>query len=560
VNEKRVKLALTDSPVRILASLLAIVFVAEATVMFLLPVILPKDASETFGAFLDASLLTLIICPIVWWILIHPLRSQARNLVNLNSRLNTEITRRASLEQRLRHQALHDSLTGLPNRVLFVKAVERGLRRKKKDPDYRFAVLFVDLDHFKTINDSLGHVIGDRVLVQAAQRLEGITRPGDLLARMGGDEFTVLLDGVKEAGDAAKVAERIIEQLSKPLLLDDSENEEASPDLQITASVGIAWGEAHYQHADEVLRDADIAMYRAKSRLRGCFEVFDEDMHRRAMEKLWVESALRQSVRSLGSDNLRFSLQYQPIVALADDHIVGYEALLRWRHPERGMVPPAEFIPVAEQTGLILPLGSWALQEACRQMSQWVSESCAPDRDLTMSVNLSAKQLQHGDFAARVKGALRSADLPPCRLRLEVTETVAMQSVQGIAATLEELRSIGVKLSIDDFGTGYSSLSRLHRLPFDSLKIDRSFVGRLPYDPECAAVVATITQLAHNLGISVVAEGVETAEQRETLRKLGCEFGQGYFFSRPLEKDEAGQFLVRRQDIFDGNGRSLVDS
>jgi len=557
-KEEKVRMTFTRSPLSFLLSLLAIVFVADATVMLSLPTLLPRGTSEGLEALVDASLLTLIISPVVWRLLIHPLRSHAHDLGNLNEQLSNEITRRATLEQRLRHQALHDALTDLPNRALFVKRVERALRRKKSRPDYRFAVLFIDLDRFKAVNDSLGHGVGDRLLIQVAQRLEAAIRPGDMVARLGGDEFTVLLDGVEEAGDAARVAERIIEQSSLAVTLGELHAGGTRPELQITASVGIAGGEVHYEQADQLLRDADIAMYRAKSRGRGCFEIFDSAMHRRVVEKLWTEGALRQAVRSLGSDNPRFSLNYQPIVSLAGDRLIGFEALLRWRHPDRGMVPPAEFIPVAEQTGLILPLGSWALGQACRQMSAWLRETVSPSRELSISVNLSGKQLQQGDFVARVKGALRATGLPAWRLKLEITESLAMQNLHSVASTLQELRTLGVGLSIDDFGTGYSSLSHLHHLPFDSLKIDRSFVGRLSFDDDSAEIVATITKLAHNLGMSVVAEGVETPEQREILCKLGCEFYQGYLFSRPLGSKDAQGLLAGAADSLGVAVRSIV--
>ena len=555
-KETKLRTTLTDTPARALFTLLAIVFLAEAAVMFALPVLLPPSVSETVSAFFDASLLTLTISPIVWWLLIHPLRSHAHSLSELNRRLSSEIARRGTLEQRLRHQALHDSLTDLPNRALFIKGVERGLRRKRRRADYGFAVLFIDLDQFKSINDSLGHATGDRVLIQVAQRLEAIIRPGDLLARMGGDEFTLLLDGLEESQDAARIAGRIIDELSRPILLEEEEEEDEGEEeeevgsgaggleLQISASIGIAWGDDRYESAGQLLRDADIAMYRAKSRLRGSFEVFDSAMHRVAIERLWIESALRQAVRSLGSDNPRFYLEFQPIVSLANEQLAGYEALLRWRHPDRGVIPPMEFIPVAEQTGLILPLGSWVLGEACRQMSEWLRQAAVTDRVLTVSVNLSGKQLQQGDLVARVKGALTSAGLPAWHLKLEITESLAMHNLPVIAATLQQLRTLGVRLSIDDFGTGYSSLSHLHRLPFDSLKIDRSFIGRLSFDQESSAIVATITQLARNLGMSVIAEGVETPEQREILRKLGCEYYQGYLFSRPLDSAQALQLLT----------------
>jgi diguanylate cyclase (GGDEF)-like protein len=318
VEKERLRTALTETPARVLLSLLAIVFISEAAVMSASLCCCQRASMRTSRRCAMPALLTLISCPIAWWLLTYPLRSHAHRLTDLNEQLSSEITRRASLESKLRHQALHDSLTDLPNRALFVKRLQASLRRKKKSADYGFAVLFIDLDRFKAINDSLGHAAGDQVLVQIAKRLESIVRPADLLARVGGDEFTLLLEEMLEPGDAAKVAERIVDHLSRPLSLVELETEGKDPEPHLTASIGIAWGETRYEHADQLLRDADIAMYRAKSKGWGGFQVFDADMHRRAIEKLWTESALRQSVRSLGTENPRFCLRYQPIISLSN--------------------------------------------------------------------------------------------------------------------------------------------------------------------------------------------------------------------------------------------------
>jgi diguanylate cyclase (GGDEF)-like protein len=538
------------SPLRLVATVLATAFASEAAVMIALPFLFPRGLPEIAVSLLDSSLLAFIISPAVWCILIRPLQSQARRLSDLNHQLSREIAVREALETRLRHQALHDTLTGLPNRALFLKQVDRAIRRKRTSSNYRFAVLFVDLDRFKSLNDSLGHGVGDLLLIEVAQRLAGAVRPGDMVARLGGDEFAVLLDGVVEEEDAARVAQRILEQSAELFVLREPQPAGATAHrVYITASVGIVGGEPQYERAEQLLRDADLAMYRAKSVGRACFQIFDPSMHARAVEKLQTESALRQALESLVSHHCQFFLVYQPIVSLADNRLTEFEALLRWNHPGKGLVPPSEFIPVAEETGMIIPLGSWVLREACRQASYWMTEisrtSAVPDRDIAVSVNVSAKQLLQLDFVAEVEAALHAAALPPQCLKLEVVETVAMGNMQGIASVLEKLRLLGVGLSIDDFGTGYSSLSYLHRLPFTTLKIDRSFVDRLSTPGESTDIVGTITKLAHSLGLKVVAEGVETIEQKEILRALGCESFQGFLFFRPLSTEDARRLLVQ---------------
>jgi diguanylate cyclase (GGDEF)-like protein len=382
-------------------------------------------------------------------------------------------------------------------------------------------VLFLDLDRFKHVNDSLGHVAGDRLLVAMARRLESILRPGDTVARLGGDEFAILVDIAREP-DTERVAERIHKEFSVPFNVDGHE-------LLATVSIGIACVSAEYGRPEDLLRDADIAMYQAKSEGRAGFRVFDSSMHSRAAALLKLESDLSQA---LTRDELR--LHYQPVMALANDRVVGFEALLRWQHPERGLILPGEIISVAEDTGLIVPIGEWVLREACRQMVVWQADHQVA-RAMSMSINMSSKQLMQEDMVEVIVRALGDSGLDPTCLRLELTESVLMDNADSAVAKLSQLRTLGVQVYIDDFGTGYSSLSYLQRLPVDTLKIDRTFISQLGLQAESIEIVSAIITLARNLGMSVAAEGVETAEQAEGLRALDCEFGQGYYFHRPLE-------------------------
>jgi diguanylate cyclase (GGDEF)-like protein len=417
------------------------------------------------------------------------------------------------------HQATHDGLTGLPNRNLVIDRLTHAIARARRRPD-TLAVLFIDLDRFKVVNDSLGHSVGDEVLVQVAQRLEEAVRPGDTVARLAGDEFVVVCEDVEGDADVLALAHRIADAVAAPIPL-------YGRDAIITASIGIALaGES--TRAEDLLRDADVAMYRAKERGRARLELFDEDMRTRMLQRLEIEHALRRALQ-----RREFVLYYQPTVSLATGRIVSVEALLRWPDPERGLVMPDEFIPVAEENGLIMPLGRWALEEACRQLAQWRREY--PEwSDLEVSVNLSARQFADPDLVPVVAGALREAGLDPSGLWLEITESVLMEEAESTVETLRALRALGVHLSIDDFGTGYSSLSYLKRFPVDVLKIDRSFVDGLGTDAEDEAIVTAVVRLAQALELGVVAEGVETAGQLAELRRLGCTAVQGYYFGRPM--------------------------
>jgi predicted signal transduction protein with EAL and GGDEF domain len=449
-------------------------------------------------------------------------------------------------QERLLHDAFHDHLTQLPNRALFMDRLQRAITRRTRHPEYIFAVLFVDLDRFKTVNDSLGHPAGDRLLLEIAQRLTGalrrddtVSRPvvadrqdhaDDTLARVGGDEFTILLEDIRNPSDAVRIAERIQQSVAAPILLDTQE-------VFVTASVGIAISGAVTCAGDDLLRDADIAMYRAKAAGGDRCAVFDATMHEHAVERLQLETDLRRAV-----ERQEFRLQYQPIVSLDNHRIVGFEALIRWQHPEQGLLSPAAFLKVAEETGLIARIDQWVLREACTQARRWHDQS--PEAaSLSVSVNLSAQAFGQQDLVRQVSETLRDTGLDPRGLRLEITESVAMADAERARTVLIGLKALGVRISLDDFGTGYSSLSYLQGFPVDTLKIDRSFVIGTDRNDECREIIRTIVNLARTLHLDVIAEGAETAAQVEFLEGLECRYLQGYFFSRPMAIEQlAGLF------------------
>jgi len=435
-----------------------------------------------------------------------------------------DVTERRHDEEQRRHAALHDDLTRLPNRTLFIDRLGHALdrARRRNDP---FALLLLDLDRFKNVNDSLGHVTGDRLLEAAARRLCDCVRPGDTVSRLGGDEFTILLEEIAGPADPVRVAERVQYDLAAPFDLDGHE-------VVTAASIGIAvWGPA-YQRPEEVLRDADLAMYRAKALGRGRHQVFDPSMHAHAVAVLRTEMELRRAL-----ERGEFRLYYQPIVSVAGGGIAAFEGLVRWEHPRRGLILPAEFLPLAEEMGLMVPLGRWVLREGCRQMAAWAG------RGVHMSLNISGRQLLQSDLVSQIGQTARATGADLERLDLEVTEDVLMKDGDAAGLVLADLKALALKVSIDDFGTGQSSLSLLHRLPVDTLKIDRSFVGNMSCRRENLEIVRTIVSLGHNLGMVVVAEGVETAEQLRELKELGCDYAQGFLFSPAVEASAAEALL-----------------
>ena len=446
----------------------------------------------------------------------------------------TDTTERKRAEQQLLYDALHDALTGLPNRALLLDRLSSALTRSCRRPDYLFGTLFLDLDRFKLINDSLGHMLGDELLVQVARRLEDCIRLGDTVARLGGDEFAFLLDDLDTEDDAREIAQRVQGELRKPFTLDGQE-------VFTSASIGIAMSSLGYQRAEDVLRDADTAMYRAKAQSLDRPVTFDPLMHTSALEQLRLESDLRW-----GLERDEFELQYQPILRLDGDGLWGVEALVRWRHPERGLLLPSEFLPVAEDTGLIQRIGAWVLRTACRQVKAWQTKF--PEmKDLVVCINIAGPQLAQADFLDLVDRTLEDCSLASSSLHLEIRESVMMERPEATQRVLSGLEERQIHLHIDDFGTGYSSLSHLHRFPVESLKIDRSFVQALSGGADGIEIVRSIVALAHALNMQVMAEGIETAEQLEALRELDCELGQGFFFAHPAPPESMENDLTRNR-------------
>ncbi|HOI45300.1 MAG TPA: EAL domain-containing protein [Candidatus Aminicenantes bacterium] len=443
-----------------------------------------------------------------------------------------DITDHKSLEDQLLHDAFHDKLSNLPNRALFMDRLGISLARIQRRKKYLFAVLFIDLDRFKNVNDSLGHMKGDHLLGCVAKRLLRFVRFGDTVARLGGDEFAMILEDLENESDAEKTAQRIQHEISQPYNLGGKE-------VFTTASIGIALANPRYQKPEHLLRDADTAMYRAKASGRARHAVFDESMRDQAVTLLELDSDLRRAV-----ERSEFLLHYQPIVKLSTGEVIGFEALLRWKHPVRGIINPCQFIPLAEDTGLIIPIGQWSLQEACRQAREW-QKRFPQSPPLAISVNLSNKQLMPG-FARQVRDILRETGLDPSSLDFEITESMIIDNTDWAARLFKELRGMNVRVFIDDFGTGYSSMNYLGRLPVDGLKIDRSFIKGIDSSEEGLEIVRTILTLARNLGLDVIAEGVETAEQMEMLRQLNGQYAQGFYFHRPMEGSRIGSVLGLR--------------
>jgi diguanylate cyclase (GGDEF)-like protein/PAS domain S-box-containing protein len=442
-----------------------------------------------------------------------------------------DATDRKLAEERLIHDALHDELTGLPNRALFMDRLKHSMERSRRDPAQLTIVLFMDIDRFKIVNDSLGHLVGDELLVQIAASLSAALRPGDTIARVGGDEFAILLDGAKDAADAEQIAARIHDRLSTPLNLHGHE-------VFLTASIGIAVLTPEYERPEDLLRDADTAMYRAKSMGPACHVMFNHGMHQFVMARLQLETDLRRAL-----ERGQLQVWYQPFIDLRTGEVSGFEALLRWIHPKHGMILPDDFLSVAEETGLIVPMGRFVLEESCRRIRE-LQRQHPEHRRLRLSVNLSNKQFFQADLFDQVRRALAASGLEPACLGLEITEGVIIQHAESASTRFARLKSLGIQLYLDDFGKGYSSLNYLHRFPMDILKIDRSFVSRIEEAEGNLAILEAIVTLAHQLGMEVVAEGIQTAGQVRKLRSLGCEYGQGYLFSKAVPGDEIADLIA----------------
>ena len=445
----------------------------------------------------------------------------------------SDITQRKRAEERLIHNAMHDHLTGLPNRASIVERIERALQRSKIDGNYQFALLFIDFDRFKLINDSLGHVVGDRLLVYCAQTIsDAIPREGTV-ARLGGDEFVILIEWLDDIADAIQVAQVIQEKFQGAITIE-------AHTIFTSASIGIVLGSTHYTQSSDLLQDADIAMYRAKANGRARYEVFTPSMRTQTLEFVRAGNDLRHAL-----DQHQLCLHYQPIFSLAQKKIVGFEALIRWEHPERGLLLPGQFLPIAMESNLMSRLGYWVLREACRQMGLWQKQYTRKDR-LQISVNISEKLISSPGFLVSLEEILQENELPPQSLCLELVESTLMSEYEEVSQTLHQIRQRHIGLAIDDFGTGFSSLSYLHRFPIDRLKIDRSFVNQMNNNPESFEIIRTIITLAHTLEKTVIAEGIETSEQISQLLDLGCNLGQGFFFSRPLPTASVESLLQER--------------
>ncbi|MGC9526025.1 MAG: putative bifunctional diguanylate cyclase/phosphodiesterase [Limnospira sp.] len=443
-----------------------------------------------------------------------------------------DLTQCKRAEEQLLHDALHDKLTGLPNRGLLFEYVELAIGRGRRNPNYLFAVVLIDIDRFKVINDSVGHNIGDRVLVAIANRLQTCIRSADTVAHLGGDEFCLLLEDIKDIKEVTRVVEGVDRAVKTPFELEDRE-------IGVTASIGIALSLTGYDRSGDILRDADIALHRAKENGKAQYEIFDRAMHGEALRRLHLETDLRRALQ-----NGEFLVYYQPIVSLKTGVMAGFEALVRWQNPRVGLVSPLEFIPIAEETGLIVPLGEWVLCESCRQLSVW-KQKYPQLNDFKISVNLSGQQLKTPDPIAPIRKALQKCGISGMNLKLEITENMLIDNLEKINDLISQMQVMKIQVSIDDFGTGYSSLSYLYRFPVDTLKIDKSFVSRIEKNGQNLEIVRAIATLAQQLGMDVIAEGVETDFQLAFLRQLGCEFGQGYFFSRPLDPRSAEALIVQ---------------
>ncbi len=442
-----------------------------------------------------------------------------------------DITERKLVEEKLRYQAFHDKLTGIANRSLFIERLQHCLAKMHRDHDYQCAVLFLDIDRFKIVNDSLGHQIGDELLIAISNRLKSLLRNIDTVARLGGDEFTILLEGIKNIQEVTTVAERVQEKLQEVYVIKNQE-------IHTSASIGIIEVDANYKNPNDVLRDADIAMYRAKSNGKACYAVFNAKTHASAKNVLHLENDLHRAVKQN-----QFQLYYQPVISMETGAAEGFEGLIRWHKPDGGVVPPAEFIPLAEETGLIIPLGQWIIESACQQIKRW--QALYPKSSPSLNINLSVRQFEDGNLIHDIQRNIEKYQINPALLKLELTESMIMENSKFILDNLHQLKSLGCELLIDDFGTGYSSLSYLHQFPIDALKIDRSFISNINPNGDNLEIANTIISLAHSLNLKVVAEGVETIDHMIHLERLNCNYVQGYYFSQPVPADVAEQMVLR---------------
>jgi diguanylate cyclase (GGDEF)-like protein len=458
-------------------------------------------------------------------------QKRTQELEEAMQKLQAEINSRQELQTKLLNIVLHDALTGLPNRVLFLRKLESALNRTKQDDNYQFAVLFLDCDRFKVVNDSLGHFVGDELLIAIARRIQGSLSPFDTFARFGGDEFAILLENVTGLGMVKDLAEKIIQELSLPFQLSRYE-------VFMDASIGINWGDRNYEKPEFIMRDADTAMYRAKASGRARYHIFDPIMHSQAIKLLELENDLRRAV-----ERQEFIIYYQPLVSLATGRINGFEALIRWQHPQHGLILPTEFIPAAEEMGLIYPLTTWLLKSVCKQLHIWESYPVRSE-SLTISINLSARLFSNPNFLNEIDAVIHECQVNPASIELEITESVIMENSEAVRNILYQLKHRQFRLVIDDFGTGYSSLSYLHSFPLNAIKIDKSFVKRMQENKENMGLVPAMIGIAHSMGMKAIAEGIETPEQLIQLRSLNCDLGQGYLFSPAVEPDRAIDLLT----------------
>ena len=510
-------------------------FFLNITTLLSLPLIVPEI---TYANITLPMIFNVVISTLILVLTNHRNKlelDRLKEITQINEQLSVELSERKRAEEQLTFTALHDSLTTLPNRNLLLDRLRHILDRARRNHDYNFAVFFLDLDHFKVVNDSQGHNIGDLLLVESSKRLLDSVRQSDTVGRLGGDEFVILLEDIKDKSDYIDVVERIQHSLSQPTILSGKK-------VFISTSIGIVLGDERYEKAEDILRDADIAMYRAKSQGRGRHEVFEPSMLAKVTSRMQLETELWKAL-----ENHEFVVHYQPILHTQSHQIIGFEALVRWQHPARDLILPSEFIPIAEEIGLIVPMGYWVLDEACRQISLW-HKKYPTDPPLTMNVNLSPRQCAQPDLVPKIKEILHKYKLDPGSLKLELTESLVVEDSESTAIMLSQMRDIGIQVQVDDFGTGYSSLSYIQNFPIDALKIDHTFINQLGRNDSGSEIVRTILSLAHNLGMKVIAEGVETDDQYNKLREMNCEYFQGFLFAKPAASEEIDNLLGKLQD------------